>query len=408
MSRTTNVRKKEIISFSIVIIALSALTILVGCNQERSSNDFSNGQTIFRGNFERTGVYDGGQVEAPNSFKWKTKLENDPFSSPQVAQGNVYYGTSANPISHLIALGSQAGQEIWSFKTGDAIYSAPLIDNGTVFFGSLDGYEYALDANSGGKKWSFNTELTPRPLNEKIFVHGVESSPAMGDGIVYFGCYGGVFYALDRMDGKEIWSFRTSDSEPITASPALSDGLVLFTCLTKIYALDAKTGSEKWEFQTQSKTMNQTPAVSNGLVFIDDKQEVLALDINTGNRIWSDAVGKQAALDSMVAIQDGIICFGDAEGFYAVDAQTGKKKWENKTGINNGAATSPSIAGDEVYFADLQGNVDALDLYNGQMHWKFKYQNDLNKIPTSLTITDGVIYLGSTEGTYAIGGGSSA
>jgi outer membrane protein assembly factor BamB len=36
----------------------------------------------------------------------------------------------------------------WFFKTGDAVSANPIVANGTVYFGSWDGFFYAVDANS--------------------------------------------------------------------------------------------------------------------------------------------------------------------------------------------------------------------------------------------------------------------
>src|SRR5579885_2614276 len=41
----------------------------------------------------------------------------------------------------------------WTFKTGGVIAGAAAVVKGTVYVGSWDGYEYALDANTGKLKW---------------------------------------------------------------------------------------------------------------------------------------------------------------------------------------------------------------------------------------------------------------
>ncbi len=45
------------------------------------------------------------------------------------------------------------------------------------------------------------------------------------------------------------WSFQTS--APLVASPAISDGLIYIGSLDSVfYALDAKSGKERWQFRT--------------------------------------------------------------------------------------------------------------------------------------------------------------
>jgi len=58
------------------------------------------------------------------------------------------------------------------------------VANDVVYFGSLDGKIYALDANNGAKAWEFATGNT------------VGSGPAVADGIVYVGSNDGNLYAL--------------------------------------------------------------------------------------------------------------------------------------------------------------------------------------------------------------------
>ncbi len=47
----------------------------------------------------------------------------------------------------------------WTYKTGDAIESSPVVVNGVVFVGSRDHNLYALDARTGKKIWSYTTGI---------------------------------------------------------------------------------------------------------------------------------------------------------------------------------------------------------------------------------------------------------
>ena len=71
----------------------------------------------------------------------------------------------------------------WKFKTED-VDSSPAIADGVVYFGSLDGNLYAVDIKTGQEKWKFKTK------------YWVLSSPAIADGVVYFGSFDGNLYAV--------------------------------------------------------------------------------------------------------------------------------------------------------------------------------------------------------------------
>jgi len=58
---------------------------------------------------------------------------------------------------NLYAIDQQAGTPKWKFKTGSRLTSSPAVANGLVYFGSYDGNFYAVDARSGQLKWKFQT-----------------------------------------------------------------------------------------------------------------------------------------------------------------------------------------------------------------------------------------------------------
>ena len=46
---------------------------------------------------------------------------------------------------------------LWSFKAADSIRSSPVAGYGRIFFGSHDGKIYALNPDTGGLVWAFET-----------------------------------------------------------------------------------------------------------------------------------------------------------------------------------------------------------------------------------------------------------
>jgi outer membrane protein assembly factor BamB len=70
------------------------------------------------------------------------------------------------------------------FATGDVVHASPAVSDGMVFVGSWDSYFYALDASTGKQKWRFKTGDDPEIHNQV----GIQSSAAVSDGMVDFGC----------------------------------------------------------------------------------------------------------------------------------------------------------------------------------------------------------------------------
>ena len=64
------------------------------------------------------------------------------------------------------------------------------------------------------------------------------STPAYHDGTIYFGSEDGYLYALDAGDLSESWKFETGGD--VLASPAVADGMVYFTSKDgSVYCVDA-------------------------------------------------------------------------------------------------------------------------------------------------------------------------
>ena len=101
----------------------------------------------------------------------------------------------------------------WKFKTEGVVFSSPAIADGVVYFGSGDNL-YSVDIKTGQEKWKFKTEGE------------VNSSPAIAHGVVYFGSDDGNLYAVDIRTGQERWKFKTEDG--VASSPAIADGVVYF------------------------------------------------------------------------------------------------------------------------------------------------------------------------------------
>lgn len=82
------------------------------------------------------------------------------------------------------------------------------------------------------------------------------------------------------------WSYATTDGS--NSSPAVANGVVYFGLVEKVYALNASTGSLLWTFSTLTSS---SPAVANGVVYIgggnDNNGEVYALNAKTGAELWS-------------------------------------------------------------------------------------------------------------------------
>ncbi len=279
---------------------------------------------MFRGNLRHPGVYAAPGGRTPPRVKWKFQTGARVISSPAIAGGAIYFGSVDQ---HLYALDLESGRQKWKYKTESAVTSSPAVSAGTVYFGSFDGNFYALDAAAGKLKWKFATEGERRFTAKGI--HALQpkgewmpdpwdfylSSPAVANGVVYFGSGDGHIYALDAANGALKWKVRTAGV--VHSSPAVAGGIVYAGSWDSfLYALDAATGRQIWRYKTGEDPTNHN----------------------------------QVGIQGSPAVVDGTVYFGCRDSkVYALDAQTGKKKWEF---TNNGSwvLNSPAVDGGKLYF----------------------------------------------------------
>ena len=78
----------------------------------------------------------------------------------------------------------RSGREAWRFETGDQVNTSPAVYENAVYFGSVDGCVYSLEAASGRLRWKFRSGGP------------ITSSPVVANGIVYIGSTDHHLYAL--------------------------------------------------------------------------------------------------------------------------------------------------------------------------------------------------------------------
>jgi eukaryotic-like serine/threonine-protein kinase len=382
------------------ILVCVSLFCFVGytSNLGRESNS-----SMFRGNASHTGVYDASGVPKLTGVKWRFHTNGYIISSPAVANGSVYVGSTDG---NLYALELATGTQKWKFKTGARVVSSPAVAGGVVYFGSYDGNFYAVDAANGQLKWKFATPGERRFAAKHI--HGALpagetmpdpfdcylSSPAVSGSNVYFGSGDGNVYALDAASGKLTWKFQTGDV--VHASPAVAEGtLFVGSWDSYFYALDAATGKEKWKFKTgeDHEIYNQvgiqsSAAVADGIVYFGCRDSNLyALDARTGEKKWAYS-NKGSWVIVSPAVKDGTVYFAtsDSAMFHAVDAKSGAEIFSLK--LTWPMFASPAIAGGLLYQPSEDGKLHTIDLKEQKQVWEFQTEASQQNL-AALSKTDG-------------------
>jgi outer membrane protein assembly factor BamB len=340
---------------------------------------------MFKGGVARTGAYSGSGPQEKPETQWRFETGSLVDSSPAVANGVVYVGSTDG---NLCAVDARTGNLQWSFDAGFMVVSSPAIADETVYVGGGDGNLYALSSRTGNPKWSFKTGAM------------VRSSPAVAGGTVYVGSNDGNLYAVDTKTGGEKWSFKTGGA--VHSSPAVFGGTAYVGSDDgNLYAVNARTGDEKWSFETGA-AVRSSPAVASGTVYVgSDNSTLYAIGTQTGNKQWGFGTGEK--IRSSPAVASGTVYFGADDGILkAVDAQTGKEQWdfELKAGITNEIRSSPVVVDENIYIGNNNGNLYAINAQTGDEQWSIEVGPSVTSSPV---VVNGVVYVG-TNGLLALEG----
>ncbi|HTQ54867.1 MAG TPA: PQQ-binding-like beta-propeller repeat protein [Bryobacteraceae bacterium] len=369
-----------------------------------AASGVSSQTAMFRGNPAHTGVYDSkGPVNL--DLKWRFKTQGKVRSSPAVAQGAVLFGSEDG---HLYCLNAADGALRWSFSTEGDLSSSPAAADGAVFFTAADGRIYALDLETGKPRWVVKTG-DARPW---LYGRGKNRtwdywlpSPAVAGDVLYTGALDGRVRAIDPRTGTVKWQFDTGST--VRATPAVAAGMVYIGDMNgRLHALAAATGAEKWRFETSLAgqpfgEIQSSAAVAGGAVFFGARDGYLrAVDAETGREKWSFSHAG-SWVNTSPAVDAGVVYCGSSDGRFvqAVDAQSGKEKW--RFAATDRVFSSPAVAGGKVYAATHGAAVVALDAATGKQLAQVETEGAVQSSPV---IDDGVLYVGSDDSAfYAFG-----
>ena len=143
-------------------------------------------------------------------------------------------------------------QLAWDFPAG-AVSGTPVVADKRVYFGSWDGFVYALDAKSGKLAWSYDTGT------QSTVPPGVKGSVTLtADGRLLVGDADAVVHCLDAKKGKLLWktSVSAAVTDDIWSSPTVANGRVYVTMASHldvpctrghVAALDLDDGTLLWD-----------------------------------------------------------------------------------------------------------------------------------------------------------------
>jgi outer membrane protein assembly factor BamB len=287
--------------------------------------------------------------------------------------------TRDGSASRITAATAPRLQVLWRYTLPSAGYfgsfsSNPVVAGNRVYIQLTNSTVVALDRKTGKRVWSyFAFDQTAGP-----------NGPALGDGVVVAVGSHSVF-ALDAATGHLRWrkDIARDGFEDVTIAPLIWNGLAIVSSSPGdyrpggkgiVYALDLKTGDERWHFDTTTGNLWGNPDVNSGggLWYTPS--------VDAQGRIYM-GVGNPAPFPGTTAYPDGKSRPGPnlyTDSLVVLNGHTGKLLWYFQAvphDIRDYDLQEPPIltrfgGRDVVVVGGKMGTVYVLDRASGKLLWK--------------------------------------
>ena len=257
----------------------------------------------------------------------------------------------------------------WKVSIGDAgrYVFTPAISGDSVYAAGNRGDLLRIKAANGKTLWRIDTKA---PLSGGVGV---------GENMVLVGTSKGSVLAYD-IEGKPLWQSKVS-SEVLSAPQAAGEFVVVRSGDSRIFGLDARDGSRRWEYQATPPPL--TLRANPGVIIVDNlviagmpAGKLVVLNITNGGLVWETVVAAPKGDNELERITDiagpplvepGRVCASTFQGRAACyETQKGGQLWARP------ASSVGSLAADDlsVYLSEDTGSVVALDRNTGASVWK--------------------------------------
>jgi outer membrane protein assembly factor BamB len=257
---------------------------------------------------------------------WNATIPEFVCSSPKVGDnGKIYISTqgndkpetgglkglfSAKPLAGaLIELDSQTGKQQWRCSIGDKITHSPAHGaDGKTFTGTLEEHACAVDKDG---KIIWDKHLPARGSYKNT------SEPAVGkDGTLFIHVSNTELFALNPDTGEKKWSFKCDTVQDFHGVTVDDNGNAIIGGKDGVlHALDGNTGQELWHQTFEGKNHALVTVMPEGKIAVvgRDSSNLFILDSKTGLEVGNiDLKGK--INQALVASKDGTLYVSTGDG----------------------------------------------------------------------------------------------
>ena len=354
------------------------------------------------GNFRAWNITTGELMWTYNPGTWY----NEWASSTAAAYGMFY---EKNQDTYVYAINATTGELVWKYDGPGVAYSNTLtIAGGKVYVqtgenqyvdfdtGEPGHSEYAcLDAFTGEVIWTEPWENAP-PFNLQCNAYGklyiIPTESTYTPGVFTYSGLGTGYTQQDTGILGEVWCIGDTPKDwPMFLSDPENSG----------FGDGPTTLALKWTATTGGVV--NSPTLVNGVAYVGSQDgTIYAFDANTGAQIWNYSTGI-IGFSSTPAVVNGKLYTGADDGkVYCLNAATGAKLWDANAGgvpapapnlIAPNPTGSPTLVGDRVYVAAGNKRLYCFNANNGAVIWTYNTTGNVHS--QTPTVVDGAVYFGA-------------
>ncbi len=248
-----------------------------------------------------------------------------------------------------------------------------------------------------------NAWFTAVPLIETERLLGID----IADNLLFAQTSSSTIYTYDAETGQFLWStslgHRTNEAREV----ATNSRMVFVTSSTFLFALDRRTGRTIWKVELPGQPSSPTGADEDRAMIGLASGKLMAFDVENGSPLWNWQTGGPILARPIPAIQLAAFASRDGKAYvslvdpitmlyrfatggpisasmgtfgtrtllipsedrnlYAVDLFTAEAKWTFPSGAP--ILQEPLVANGDVYVANAQGRMSALEAESGKPRW---------------------------------------
>ena len=184
-------------------------------------------------------------------------------------------------------------RELWTHETGGGVWAQPLRVDDMIVFPSLDHFLYAIDRESGARRWALDLGGS------------IASAPLLANGRLYVGSFNKSFFEIS-LDGEILNKYDTQNW--VWGTPAIDEeGIVYVADLSGyVHALDTTNHlEERWSVQVAERGIRPGPLVYQERVIAASRDgKVYWLDRRDGGLINAREIeGRPELLGDLLLLQ---------------------------------------------------------------------------------------------------------